>query len=275
MLLFGASAPRNRLPLALWALRIGSDLISLRTARAVELRGSTGPRRTLSPPGETGGSTLGGGTYRALSCDALADAICRRAYAGPCPRRRGAPAWLLAAPCASPCRLPLPLPTTSTPSSSPRRRSPSPGRPSEPTPQKPKKHEGSAARAPGRLDTLRICANSPSGALTAPDPRRRFIVRGGRDKFNILPKAFAGIKQVGVIGWGSQAPAQSQNIRDSLAEAGMKDVKVVVSGSHAAPAAPYVLFPGSPAAIKPRRLRIAHVARISAADWPPPGLQVG
>lgn len=29
------------------------------------------------------------------------------------------------------------------------------------------------------------------------------------------------IKKVGVIGWGSQAPAQAQNIRDSLAEAGM------------------------------------------------------
>lgn len=42
------------------------------------------------------------------------------------------------------------------------------------------------------------------------------IVRGGRDKFNLLPKAFAGIKQIGVIGWGSQGPAQAQNLRDSL-----------------------------------------------------------
>ncbi len=42
------------------------------------------------------------------------------------------------------------------------------------------------------------------------------IVRGGRDKFNLLPKAFEGIKQIGVIGWGSQGPAQAQNIRDSL-----------------------------------------------------------
>lgn len=40
--------------------------------------------------------------------------------------------------------------------------------------------------------------------------------RGGRDKFNLLPKAFAGIKQIGVIGWGSQGPAQAQNLRDSL-----------------------------------------------------------
>ena len=42
------------------------------------------------------------------------------------------------------------------------------------------------------------------------------IVRGGRDKFHLLPKAFAGIKQIGVIGWGSQGPAQAQNLRDSL-----------------------------------------------------------
>ena len=30
------------------------------------------------------------------------------------------------------------------------------------------------------------------------------IVRGGRDLFPLLPKAFEGIKKVGVIGWGSQ-----------------------------------------------------------------------
>jgi len=42
------------------------------------------------------------------------------------------------------------------------------------------------------------------------------IVRGGRHLFPLLPKAFAGIKQIGVIGWGSQGPAQAQNLRDSL-----------------------------------------------------------
>lgn len=45
------------------------------------------------------------------------------------------------------------------------------------------------------------------------------IVRGGRDLFPLLPKAFEGVKNVGVIGWGSQAPAQAQNMRDSLKEA--------------------------------------------------------
>jgi ketol-acid reductoisomerase len=47
-----------------------------------------------------------------------------------------------------------------------------------------------------------------------------YIVRGGRDLFHLLPKAFEGIKKIGVIGWGSQGPAQAQNLRDSLQEAG-------------------------------------------------------
>jgi len=42
------------------------------------------------------------------------------------------------------------------------------------------------------------------------------IVRGGRHLFRLLPKAFEGIKQIGVVGWGSQGPAQAQNLRDSL-----------------------------------------------------------
>lgn len=32
----------------------------------------------------------------------------------------------------------------------------------------------------------------------------QYIVRGGRDLFKYLPDAFKGIKQIGVIGWGSQ-----------------------------------------------------------------------
>lgn len=53
------------------------------------------------------------------------------------------------------------------------------------------------------------------------------IVKGGRDLFPLLPKAFEGIKNIGVIGWGSQAPAQAQNLRDSLQEAGA-DIKVSI-----------------------------------------------
>lgn len=51
------------------------------------------------------------------------------------------------------------------------------------------------------------------------------IVRGGRHLLPLLPKALEGISQIGVIGWGSQGPAQAQNLRDSLADT---DIKVVV-----------------------------------------------
>jgi ketol-acid reductoisomerase len=52
-----------------------------------------------------------------------------------------------------------------------------------------------------------------------------YIVRGGRHLFPLLPKAFEGIKQIGVIGWSSQGPAQAQNLRDSLDGT---DIEVVV-----------------------------------------------
>ncbi len=51
------------------------------------------------------------------------------------------------------------------------------------------------------------------------------IVRGGRDKFPLLPKALNGVQQIGVIGWGSQGPAQAQNLRESLEGSGIR-VKV-------------------------------------------------
>ncbi len=51
------------------------------------------------------------------------------------------------------------------------------------------------------------------------------VVKGGRHLLPLLPKAFAGVKQIGVIGWGSQGPAQAQNIRDSLEGT---DIKVKV-----------------------------------------------
>src|SRR5262245_22518743 len=52
--------------------------------------------------------------------------------------------------------------------------------------------------------------------------KREHVVVGGRNLLPLLPKAFAGIKQIGVIGWGSQGPAQSQNLRDSLEGTGIK-----------------------------------------------------
>lgn len=55
-----------------------------------------------------------------------------------------------------------------------------------------------------------------------------YIVRGGRDVFSGLPAAFAGVSTVGVIGWGSQGPAQAQNLRESFADAGVTGTKVMV-----------------------------------------------
>ncbi|MFA7308535.1 MAG: ketol-acid reductoisomerase [Patescibacteria group bacterium] len=50
------------------------------------------------------------------------------------------------------------------------------------------------------------------------------IVRGGRDKISLLKPAFIGndIEKIGVIGWGSQGPAQAQNLRDSLEGSGVR-----------------------------------------------------
>jgi ketol-acid reductoisomerase len=47
------------------------------------------------------------------------------------------------------------------------------------------------------------------------------VVVGGRDKFPLLPAALAGVKTIGVIGWGSQGPAQAQNLRDALLGTGI------------------------------------------------------
>jgi ketol-acid reductoisomerase len=47
--------------------------------------------------------------------------------------------------------------------------------------------------------------------------RAEAFVRGGRHLFAVLPSALEGIAQIGVIGWGSQGPAQAQNLRESLA----------------------------------------------------------
>jgi len=51
------------------------------------------------------------------------------------------------------------------------------------------------------------------------------IVKGGRSLFPLLVDGFNGIEKIGVIGWGSQGPAQAQNLRDSLKNT---DIKVVV-----------------------------------------------
>ncbi len=53
------------------------------------------------------------------------------------------------------------------------------------------------------------------------------VMYGGGRKFELLRDAFDGVKQISVIGWSSQGPAQAQNLRDSIQSAGL-DIKVVV-----------------------------------------------
>ncbi len=74
------------------------------------------------------------------------------------------------------------------------------------------------------MDTMFTSNVFETEVITLADTQET-IVRGGRDKFSLLPKAFEGIKQIGVIGWGSQGPAQAQNLRDSLEGTGI-NVKI-------------------------------------------------
>src|SRR5688572_16338593 len=57
------------------------------------------------------------------------------------------------------------------------------------------------------------------------------IVKGGRRLFPDLAKAFPGVRQIGVLGWSSQGPAQAQNLRDSLDGSGIKVVVGLREGS--------------------------------------------
>lgn len=51
-----------------------------------------------------------------------------------------------------------------------------------------------------------------------------YVVKGSTDLYPITGDVFkaSGIKQIGVIGWGSQAPAQAQNLADTLEGTGIK-----------------------------------------------------
>jgi ketol-acid reductoisomerase len=57
--------------------------------------------------------------------------------------------------------------------------------------------------------------------------REEYIIQGGRDKFDKLGSAFSGVKKIGIIGWGSQAPAQAQNLKESITAAGL-DITVAI-----------------------------------------------
>jgi ketol-acid reductoisomerase len=55
--------------------------------------------------------------------------------------------------------------------------------------------------------------------------RTESVLVGSRDLLPLLPQAFRGIEQIGVIGWGTQGRAQARNLRDSLAGT---DIRVAV-----------------------------------------------
>lgn len=62
--------------------------------------------------------------------------------------------------------------------------------------------------------------------LNVPNENENIVI-GGRDKMSLAIKVLekSGIKKIGVIGWGSQGPAQSQNLRDSLEKSNI-EVKI-------------------------------------------------
>jgi ketol-acid reductoisomerase len=64
-----------------------------------------------------------------------------------------------------------------------------------------------------------------------------YIVPGKRHLFPLLPQALQGIKQIGVIGWSSQGPAQARNLRDSLVGTGIRVTVGLRANSNSIPAA--------------------------------------
>jgi ketol-acid reductoisomerase len=57
------------------------------------------------------------------------------------------------------------------------------------------------------------------------------VLVGGRHLFPALRDAFAGVEQIGVIGWGPQGRAQALNLRDSLAATGIRVAVGLRAGS--------------------------------------------
>ena len=72
---------------------------------------------------------------------------------------------------------------------------------------------------------------------TVPGLGGEALVRGGRHLFSRLPEALAGVAQIGVIGWGSQGPAQAKNLRDSLRGSPIRVKVGLRAGSRSLPVA--------------------------------------
>lgn len=63
------------------------------------------------------------------------------------------------------------------------------------------------------------------------------VLVGGRHLYPLLPQALRGVEEIGILGWGSQAPAQAQNLRDSLAGTDIRISVGLRAGSASSPAA--------------------------------------
>lgn len=70
----------------------------------------------------------------------------------------------------------------------------------------------------------------PTQNLTFKTGPGEVVVLGGKDNYPLVAQVFdkAGIKKIAVIGWGSQGPAQAQNLRDTLKSISRSDIKVCV-----------------------------------------------
>jgi ketol-acid reductoisomerase len=77
---------------------------------------------------------------------------------------------------------------------------------------------------PTKMPTPYTSALFPLETMAVPGGTET-ILRGGRHLFPLLLQAFAGIRRIGVIGWGPQGRAQAQNLRDSLVGT---DIRVAV-----------------------------------------------
>jgi ketol-acid reductoisomerase len=99
------------------------------------------------------------------------------------------------------------------------------------------------------------------------------IVRGGRHLLPLVGRTFREIERIAVIGWGSQAAAQSRNLRDSLTAAAV-DVPIVVGlreGSASRSLAEDAGFPVLPVgdAVATSDLVLLLVSDAAlAAEWP-------
>jgi ketol-acid reductoisomerase len=76
---------------------------------------------------------------------------------------------------------------------------------------------GMTTKAPTIAGATRLASSMFPIESIVLDGVEEHVVRGGRRLFATLPDALRGVERIGVLGWGPQARAQAQNLRDALA----------------------------------------------------------